>query len=87
MSTLDIAGNSNREVPSFLHKAVAAIDSSIYFKEKRQFCLTCNMHTRILSERELTMLVEYYKVNRGMTDARIVENFWMKKFLVYGESV
>lgn len=86
MSTLDVAGNSNREVPSFLQKAVAAIDSSTWFKEKRKFCLTCNLYTRNLAENELSILLDHYKNVKGLTDVRIEENEWKKKFLVYGET-
>jgi hypothetical protein len=87
MSTMDVAGNSNREVPSFLQKAVSAIDSSNCFKEEHKFCLTCNRYTRSLTDEQLNMLLEHYRVVVGLSDVRIEQNEWKKKFLVYGNDI
>jgi hypothetical protein len=81
MSTLDIAGNSNREVPSFLQSAIRAIDNSSWFKSNGKFCLTCNSQTRNLSQDSIEMLVNYYKYNCGYEGAKVETTEYGKKIL------
>lgn len=80
MSTLDVAGNSNRETPTFLISAITTINQRL--KINNHICLNCYYTTRNLSDKILDMLVNYYKINEGYKNTELIVNGTRKTLII-----
>ena len=80
MSTLDAAGNSNRETPTYIISAITTIDQRL--KTNNHICLNCNYTTRNLSDIQLEMLVHHYKINEGYKNTKLIVNGTRKTLII-----